>query len=477
MAKKLIQDIFVKGKPADRPERGIIRPAVAPTPVQKPVRDSVDEEERIDDNDTPAISKRQDFRKIFEERRRSFSAVGYPADPEEKVSGNSRMFLWALCIIVVGVVIFFVSSVFASATVTVTPKSEPVALNDLYMITTSTSTAESLGLHYQIIAASTTLSQPVVTNGTENVARKATGKAIIYNNYSSASEKLVINTRLETSAGLIYHITQSVTVPGIHTVNGTKTPGSVEVPIIADAPGADYNMKLSDLKGDFTIPGLQGKPEYSSFYARLSADAAGGIVGTVKTASGDVITAARNELKNQLAANLVKTVSDQAAGNSETFFKGDYFISYGDLPDAPDVTTYVVSESAAMYAIVFDNASLASFIARNKLSDYDGTSSVDAIWNPDMSVSVSGMTATPWLERQLKATFSGGGKIVWSYDAQKIKDELQGQDKSVLATVADEQKPAVSGMTAKITPPWAGAFPKNADKIQIVDTIRGTGGQ
>ena len=468
MARKLIQDIFVKEKPVDtaplRPREEIKKPA---EPKLEPdVMPSKPEKE--------FFNKRQDFKKIFRERKKGLEVIQKFDGTEEKISKNSHIFIWIICIICVATLLFFVSSIFATATLTITPKSEPVALNDTYQVTMSTSSVSNASttpvLQYKVLAMTQTMSQAMVTNGSQNVAIKATGKAVIYNNYSTASQRLIINTRLETTGGLIYRITQSTTVPGIKTVKGVKTPGSVEVNIVADAPGSQYNMKLTDFKGDFTIPGFQGTPQYSGFYARLSTDAVGGYIGTAKTASADVISAGRTELKNSLETELIKDIYSENPSQN-TIFKNDYFVEYTDMPDAPDATNYTISESATIYAIVFDSQELAAFIAKNKLGDYDN-SAVDAVWNSDMSVAVSGMTATPWLENSLKATFTGDANIVWSYDSAKILDEIRGQDKSVLNNIVNENKNSITQMTASIMPAWDNTFPKNINKIKIVDTVR-----
>lgn len=457
MARKLIQDIFVKGKTADA-----IRAESDNDLIKR------NSEKQAQEKDS--FEKKDSFDKLFSKKKKIPEEIGGYGGPEEKISKNSHVFIWAICIIAVATLLFFVSSFFSTATISITPKSEPVALNDLYMITTSTSTTQGLVLHYKIITLTNTMPEALQTNGEEGVSKKATGKARIYNNYSTASERLANNTRLETKDGLIYRIIQPVNVPGERTINGVKTPGSVEVNIVADLPGADYNMKLSDFKGDFTIPGFKGMPEYKGFYARLSTDMTGGYVGNAKTVSASVLSAGRTQLKNDLQTELIKDVYSES-GNQDKIFPNDYFMQYTDLPDVSDAANYTISESATIYAIAFNKTELADFIAKNKLGDYDN-SNVDAIWNDDVSVKVSGMTAAPWLENQLKATFSGDVKIVWSYDSEKIIGEAAGQNKSILEDIMNENKSSIINMSASIIPAWVNNFPKNTDKIKIIDSVR-----
>ena len=461
MARKLIQDIIVKGKNTDTPRTN---PSVGARPAA---------EKQAPANDP--FAKRQNFKSIFPEKTQKIEKKKIdPNDeryfePEEKISKNSHIFLWVICIIAVGTLLFFVSSFFSTATLTITPKEEPIILGDVYTIMMGTTTPAS-GLSYRVLSLSKNLSQSLQTSGEQNVARKATGKAVIYNNYSAATQRLINNTRLETVGGLIYRITQSVNVPGIKTVNGVKTPGSVEVTIIADTAGDQFNMKLSDFKGDFTIPGFKNTAQYSGFYARLSADVTGGFIGSAKTVSSDVLSAGRIQLKNDIQTELIKDIYSQNA-DQNMIFKNDYFIDYTDLPDVSNGTSYSISESATIYAIAFNKSQLAAFVAKNKLGDYDN-SNVDAIWGDDMLVMVSGMTTTPWLENTLKAKFTGNAKIVWSYDSAKILNEIKGQNKSILKDIVSENSTSIMEMSASIMPMWETAFPKNIDKIKIVDSVR-----
>lgn len=133
MARKLIQDIFVKGKIPDAVRADYGKDAK-----------KQNEKPQIPEPEKEFIEKRQDFKKIFQERKKGFEVTGYPSEPEEKISKKSHIFIWTVCILAIATLLFFVSSIFSTATLTITPKSEPVSLNDLYMITTSTSTAQSL---------------------------------------------------------------------------------------------------------------------------------------------------------------------------------------------------------------------------------------------------------------------------------------------------------------------------------------------
>ena len=86
---------------------------------------------------------------------------------------------------------------------------------------------------------------------------KARGKVTIYNRFSSSPQGLVATTRVLSKEGKLFHLVEGVTVPGMDGEN----PGTIEVDVIANEPGADYNIPAST----FTIEGFKGKPKYEKF--------------------------------------------------------------------------------------------------------------------------------------------------------------------------------------------------------------------
>lgn len=390
---------------------------------------------------------------------------------EEKkhVTKDSLMFLWIICIVSIAILLFLLSSLFATATLTITPKSEIVSLNDTYNITSDTAISSST-LHFEVMTIIKDLSKTLETDGEESVERKSTGKAVIYNNFSTSNQRLINNTRLETKDGLTYRIRQSVDIPGIKTIAGVKTLGSVEVEIIADMPGDKYNMKLYDLKGDFTIPGFKGSTKYTTFYARLSTDMVGGFIGNVKKVSDEKLTSGRAELKDALKADLIKEIFSKKP-EQYVLFNDDYYIQCNDLPDEFTSNEYKIIEKCSINAVVFNKDALSYFIAKSKIKNFDN-SKVDIMWGDTSSVSLLGTTEKPWNETSLKAKFTGSAKVVWSFDSNEIINSIIGQDKSVINSVIENNKNSVVEIQATIRPMWKSIFPEKTKKIKIIDTVR-----
>ena len=86
---------------------------------------------------------------------------------------------------------------------------------------------------------------------------KARGRITILNKYSSSEQSLIATTRVLSKEGKLFRLTDSVVVPGMDGEN----PGKVEVGVVADQPGADFNIDSST----FTIEGFKGGPKYEKF--------------------------------------------------------------------------------------------------------------------------------------------------------------------------------------------------------------------
>lgn len=309
MAQKIIQDIYVVKKSIRMIKKSDVRDGfyAGEKKLSKEAKKEKEaEKETVSDFVRKLNSKTHKENPVEEKTEDTYEPDEF-IEEDKHIEKSSYMFLWIVCIISVATLLFFLSSIFSTATIIITPRSEKVSLNDTYNITTDKAISSST-LHYELMTINKDLSKTLETDGEEYVEKKATGKAILYNNFSTVSQRLINNTRLETKSGLTYRIRESVEIPGIKTVAGVKTPGSVEVDIIADMPGDKYNMDLEDLKGDFSIPGFKGSTKYTAFYGRLSSDVTGGFIGNMKKVSEEKLISARSEIKESLNADLIKEV-------------------------------------------------------------------------------------------------------------------------------------------------------------------------
>jgi len=134
-----------------------------------------------------------------------------------------------------------VIDVFAKATIQVVLHKETINVDTIL----KSGKMDKADLPLEIMQLDMTERKTAKATGVENVEKKASGRIVVYNEFSSAPQKLIATTRFETPDGKIYRIKDAVTVPGA---------GSVEATVYADQPGEEYNIDLTD----FTIPGFKG---------------------------------------------------------------------------------------------------------------------------------------------------------------------------------------------------------------------------
>ncbi|MCX6766394.1 MAG: hypothetical protein NT170_01250 [Candidatus Moranbacteria bacterium] len=129
--------------------------------------------------------------------------------------------------------------------------------------------------------------------GSKDGGAKATGQAVIYNEFSGENQPLVATTRLETGDGKIFRITKGVVVPGMTNVGGETKPGAIQVDIAADQPGDSYNIDPTSFK----IPGFKDTPaKYEKFSAKSSSPTTGGSAGAAKVVTAQDIASAKEKI-------------------------------------------------------------------------------------------------------------------------------------------------------------------------------------
>jgi hypothetical protein len=312
-------------------------------------------------------------------------------------------------------------------------------------------------------SASSTSSSKTPETGT-----KATGKVIIYNNYSTSPQELIATTRLQTPDGLIYRLNTGVTVPGKTTKDGKTVPGSVTATITADQVGDKYNSGPKD----FTVPGLKGTEKYTSFYARSNGALAGGSITTAApttvgaSSNGTVEDRLREDLKNQLVNQITAQLPENFVYVSDSMI-----VSYTSPIITPGTDGQsTVAERATATAVIMDKASLIKHIlVANAGGDVPSEEESKVTYDADLSsLSVafpSGTTAATLKAGSSKISLNGSVTIKPVFTADKVARAVSTLSK-VQAIEAIQGMDNVETVDISITPFWKKSLPR-ADKITV----------
>ncbi len=354
-------------------------------------------------------------------------------------------------------------TVFARALVTVTPKSEEAQIETKFIADKS---PEDGSLGYSVMKVELVETKEVPATGTKELNAKASGKIIVYNDFSSKTQRLIKNTRFQSSAGKIYRINTSVDVPGQKTSGGKTTPGSTEVTIYADESGEAYNSAPTD----FTIPGFSGDPRHEKIYARSSAPLAGGASGVVKTVSDADLKRAKEDIRIALETKL-RTKARADVAPAQLVFDDAVRIELGEakISDqaAASADRATVEQSGVLYAIIFDRATLARAIAKIIVPTYAGepveVSGLDA-----MTFTIDPRSGEElWSGKTIDFILKGRGELIFSVDTSVIRRDLAGLPKARFNELMAAY-PTVERASASLRPFWKGVFPKDPDHIEVV---------
>ncbi|MEX0918171.1 MAG: hypothetical protein WDZ93_03370 [Candidatus Paceibacterota bacterium] len=388
-----------------------------------------------------------------------------PARKKTREPKNRKPILIALMVAVVILLPgFVIGYVLDGADITVHPRSHTPVINGTFEAAREAGAGE---LSYEVMTLEAEGERRVQATGEEEVSEQATGFIEIMNTRES-SERLIKNTRFESPQGLIYRITESVVVPA---ATG-DTPGTVRAEVFADEPGEEYNIGPAT----FTVPGYKegGYTElFEAITARSTASMQGGYEGLSYIIGEEELASAQKSLYSELEEALRARVPEERPAGFILFDDAITF-SYKSLPSTEagdDLVT--IKEQVSLHVPLFAEGEFAAHLADAGIPGYED----HAVRLEDADALTFAYTsATTTTSVDLRAldsiTFSleGTPRIVWTYDADQLKQDLVGAAKGALPNVLSGY-PAIERAEAVIRPFWKRSFPKSADEIDIIEIV------
>jgi hypothetical protein len=366
--------------------------------------------------------------------------------------------IWVSAIIILLLGAFILMSMFKGATLAYTPKSAPLVFdNDSYIAKKS---ADG-GLLYSVVKLSGEREESVPATGQEQVSRKASGTIVVYNN-NADQQRLVENTRFESEDGKVYRIQSAITVPARRTVAGSSQPGSIEVTVYADEPGASHNIGLTD----FTLPGLRGTARYTTVYARSKTVMSGGLVGEVAKIDPNVLEATKARLEHELNEELSQLAAAQVPSDFILFPS----LSITKFDGSPQIGGGASSANVVMkgdfYGVMFKKSDLATFLGTDKSTVLSGES-VDIPSLEQLQFSFNGNPPADLLNStQISFIVNGSATLLWRTNEEALKSELLGKHKSEISSIL-ENYPTITTAEAMIRPFWKSSFPDDSKNVSI----------
>lgn len=363
--------------------------------------------------------------------------------------------MWTVALLSVFSLAFILILIFAKTTVTLDLKKVSFKVEDLKLLAEGDAEAEA-SFRFSTVSLKTEDVISVEASGKKDVAIKATGTVLLYNNFSTAPQQLIAGTRLEDPNGLIFKLQSPVTIPGKKTVSGKSVPGSVEVKVIASEAGEKYNINLTD----FTIPGFKGTAKFNGFYGRSKTNMTGGMFGTVAVVDTKVLEDARATLRSTLTQKAIEKVKAELP-EGFVFPKGSFTTTFTSFePINGEEGKASVKEEVTIEAFVFKQENLLEVLAK----ELNVTLVADQKPLPDFSsLSVSSVSTDA---TKALFVFSGAVRSTYFLDHQGLKNMIAGKSKKevpkILAGI-----PIIEKAQLVVSPFWFRKVTSNLDKIFI----------
>ncbi len=450
MAKKIMQDIFM-GKGGKQPTSAVRGNSadIIQNPDSEKIRKIPPLRQPEKKSHQPFAFSEQERSRINLFRHSRFDWIKKPLFWQ----GLGGAVLVFLAMLVLG-------ALFSKTTIEVLPEKATVPVN----IPLVSKKGALDGIPFEIVLVKGSETKNIAATGTKRTERKASGKIVIYNNYSGVAQKLIKNTRFESLDGKIYRTGNSVTVPGVYSKNRENIPGSVEVTVFADKVGSEYNSPLTD----FTIPGFKGDPRYSKFYARSKTEMTEGFIGDTPVASEEDLALAKSAIEDSLKEDLFHEASSQIP-NGYILYKNAIQISFDGIKDASNSpNSLTVEENGTLVGILLKKDALSSEVIKNIASQdkNDIPFTLDSLETLSFSFG-NGTTILDDKTKELPFTLTGNADITYIVDKNSLINDLVGKARRELPVVLIRY-PAVSEVTiVSIRPFWARYFPNNPSKIEI----------
>ncbi len=386
-------------------------------------------------------------------RKETLYTGGFDENEYNMPEGKHGM--WFAAIVAIIFLLFGVTLLFGQAKITVTPKIEDLNLSE-NMVAVRGSTTDDLAFDLVVISGEET--DTLLGKSEENVSLKARGTVILYNSFSSATQTLDIDTRLEGSNGKMYKTEKRVIIPGMK----DGVPGSVEVGVYGVEAGEAYNSEPLDFK----IFGFKNGPKYSKFYGRSKTSLEGGYIGKMTTVGEAEKAEALSRLEASLKTKLTQKTIDQIPPGFILFDDAvRLVIEEASVGKTGEEGKVPVKVKGTLYGFLFEEKELTKKIVTDAVKDYDGSD----VYIPnlkDFSFTLSTPEASFKDIRNIAFTLEGKGKIVSRVDEDKIRSDTFGAKKkefpSILARYTN-----IDSASVVIRPFWKSAFPEKMQKIKV----------
>lgn len=359
-------------------------------------------------------------------------------------------------------IVYFLSTVFLHANVTVIPKNQTFDLKHQKF----TSGKSSQSVPFELMIVTDKEYRDIVLSNAKEVSIKAKGQIILYNEYSTKAQKITAGTFVSDEKGINYKTDTTVSIPP-YTLDSSKKkiPGQVVVGITAFLPGDAYN----GIRESFTINSFKGTDKFKKIYGKAKTAMEGGMIGLVylmdekEKANLNIKTSDfREKLVRKLSAQVPVGYILYPDAMSFTY-KVDNNIS-SKTPDTKieiegSLGAFLLKESELSNSLIHKLLPEIGEVERKEIQDPNLSSLSFNFINKDQSISKD--------IESFEFELTGSLPLLWMPNEETLKSQLLGKKKSEVIDIFKQDK-AIVQASVKIIPFWSTKLPVDMKNINII---------
>lgn len=301
-------------------------------------------------------------------------------------------------------------------------------------------------------------SQEFPSSGKVTQDQKAKGTIRVYNDYSGLSQSLRANTRFMAASGEIFRTPTQVIIPGRKMEGGKEVSGFVDVKVVADKTGSDYNIEPTT----FSIPGLAGTALYTKLYGKSFTPMSGGSEGEAPQVTEEDLEKAESIVVRRLKIE-GENILEKKAGDSGFVFLKEVLEQEVKATSSPVeagaiARNFEFSAKVKSTALLFKKEDAEKLILDQVPEDKKlHKDSLDMNWR---------LIEVDLEQGKITLDLKSSGNIYFDIGQWNLEEELRGKTISEAKLILEE-KPEISEVWIDSWPFWVKKIPWKSDRIKI----------
>lgn len=427
---------------------------VRPIPIEKPV----EIEKKIEREMEKVEKKVEEFEKEEEKRFRK--------DEEIKIKTKKRLSLRGYLLVTAALVLLGLATYSAieflpkAKIKIVTIKEEWSYINSI--IAAKDATEGNLSqkqIPAEIFSLKKNFTFSFPATGKKQVERKASGKIIIYNAYSSDLQTLVANTRFLTPDNKIFRLNEKTVVPGAKIIEGKIVPSNIEVVVTSDRPGPEYNIGPVSR---FTIPGFQGSEKYQKFYAESKEPMKGGFIGEQAFPTDEDVKKGKEKAEKELKDYIDSFLSLQISPEFKVIDGSKQFIILKEEvnKEVDEKGNFTIFAEAKSSMIVFRESDL------KNLMEQAGRADLGADFKIKEYKLEYGVGRADFKQGRISFAIDFKGVFEQPFNPESFKQEAVKRNEKELKNLISSF-PNIEKVVVSFWPFWVKKVPDNPQRVKI----------